>query len=373
MYRSPRPSFKLERGRESLFYTAVLCGGLAAVSRAAEDYVDAYLHPHVKGAALALFKALAQLIPEGQTTTPLIGMGELATRAHIHRRTVWSWLLILVELGEVRVIDGLPGRPARYTLVHVAGAQPLTDVPLPLVGAAAPKRPRTKHAPAVDTSPGLFDTLPEPSRHEPPAKIGWLSRSHVAIQHVIGWITGITGITGWRSQGSQGSQVDRPIFACDPCDLAPPLGEDTRAGAYNHLNTNTRTTTTAAPPAESPSHARDPAGSPPCRWFGKSHAWCAGRVHVPMGFHEEERRKLARQPGETDADLDRRLFARYTEILAAIPETEDLPDDETEFDFWKRVLRSAKARAPTRQARAPIPDNDLFARAKEERRQRYGG
>ncbi len=92
-----------------------------------------------------------------------------------------------------------------------------------------------------------------------------------------------------------------------------------------------------------------------------------------MGFHEEERRKLARQPGETDADLDRRLFARYTEILAAIPETEDLPDDETEFDFWKRVLRSAKARAPTRQARAPIPDNDLFARAKEERRQRYGG
>jgi hypothetical protein len=75
-----------------------------------------------------------------------------------------------------------------------------------------------------------------------------------------------------------------------------------------------------------------------------------------MPFHLEERRKLARQPGETDTDLDKQLFARYTEILAAIPETEPILD-RNEFEFWKRVLRAApsgtipKARAPTGDGR----------------------
>jgi hypothetical protein len=63
-----------------------------------------------------------------------------------------------------------------------------------------------------------------------------------------------------------------------------------------------------------------------------------------MLFHLEERRKLARQPGETDADLDAQLFARYAHELAAIPDAQAIPD-KTEFAFWKRVLRSAERTA----------------------------
>jgi len=114
------------------------------------------------------------------------------------------------------------------------------------------------------------------------------------------------------------------------------------------------TTTTGAPPAETARPRAAP--SPPCRWFGTTHAWCDGRVHVPMAFHLEERRKLERGPGETDTDLDVRQFAIYAWESAQIPASTRILDN-TEFDFWKRVLRSAPARsaAPTRAPTGRAP------------------
>ena len=59
---------------------------------------------------------------------------------------------------------------------------------------------------------------------------------------------------------------------------------------------------------------------------------------MPMPFHLEERRKLARLPGQTDADLDAELFALYDAVLAGIPDSTPITD-RNEFVFWKRVLR----------------------------------
>ncbi len=338
LYTAPRPSFKLERGGKLIFYTAVVRVGGAAVSRAAEAYVETCTHPQVTKVAREVLAVLARLIPEGETTTPLIGMGDLATRAQLHRRTVWKWLELLVTIGEVRVVGGLPGRAARYSLVYVAGVQPLTEAPLPLVGAAAPKRPRMKR-PLIDASPGLFDALSTPSTSEDPA-INRSQGSQGSQVRAITWITRITGFAiTWITRIT---------------GFAPPLAGTRARATYYNLRT---TTTTPALPSVETRRSRDPAGSPPCRWFGKSHAWCEGRQHVPTDFHLEERRKLARHPGETDADLDAQLFARYAEILAAIPETEKI-HDKNEFVFWNRVMRSApsatKARAPTFGFRSPV-------------------
>lgn len=280
------------------------------MSGAAEDYVETLA---VKGSARDLLRIIARHVPEGGTTTPVIRIADLATLAQLHRRTVHKWVGELVDSGEITVMDGGRGKKARYTLVHLTGARPMTTAPLPLRADLRPVARRRLDTETLD----LFD---QPEGDQTAIK-------RVVIDHTLAgnvWrsITRFV-LYVWRS-------ITRwPKRVVIDHTLVPPLDvDDARARDVLQLSTTTSATTDA------------PAFTwPPCRWHRTTHAWCDGRVHVPMNFHREERRRLARAPGETDADLDARLFSRYAEILAAIPDTEEIRD-KNEFEFWKRQLRS---------------------------------
>lgn len=140
------------------------------MSGAAHDYVRACTHPQVKGPTLALFDAIAHFVPEGETTTPFIGMEkELAAQARIHRRTVVTHMGILVEIEKVKVIDGGRGRPARYQIVGLDGVQPITAAPLPLRADLQPVPPRARPALPEDTTGDLFQPAVEAAAGEQPA------------------------------------------------------------------------------------------------------------------------------------------------------------------------------------------------------------
>ncbi len=284
----------------------------------------------VKGSARDLLRILAAHIPDGQTTTPTLRIADLATEAQLHRRTVLKWVGELVDSGEVTVMDGGRGKKARFTLVHLNGARPPTTAPLPLRADLRPVPPRRQpdestldlFAAAVDgEDPAIKRVVID---HTLPPNV-WRS--------ITRWLVNV-----WRSITRWPKRV-----AIDHT-LAPHVEALTTARDVQQLST----TTTTAAAGDAPTVQRLP-----CRWAGTTHAWCDGRVHVPRPFHDEERRKLARSPGETDADLDAHLFARYAQILAAIPDTEAIAD-ANEFVFWKRVLRSTP-RDATPKARVPTP------------------
>jgi hypothetical protein len=366
------------------------------MNRDAEAWADTFTHPRVNEAAHEVLKAIARCIPEGETTTPLIGMGAIAREAHVNRRTVWTWLPVFVEIGAVRVVDGGQGRPARYTLVHVAGADPITAVPLPLRADLQAVRPRPVLPLPLFDEPSSTPIVRSESEElviRPTAPItsytSWAARTITRITSYTSWplqlvsivrrvvsetITRITRITSTRPIVRTAGE-ELVIRTCDPCD--PPRAIDAVLTTARDVPPLKETTTTTAPPGDPPRPRA--VESPPCRWLGTKHAWCVGRFHVPRDFHDEERRKWPRQPGETDADLDEQLFAHYAAVFAAVPETADLRRFKNEFEICRAYLRvqspeaTPKSRAPTRETRPPIPDNDLFARAAEERRQRYGG
>lgn len=309
------------------------------MSGAAIAYVETLA---VKGSARDLLRIIAKQIPEGQTTTPILRIADLATEAHLHRRTVLKWVGELVESGEITVMDGGRGKKARFTLVHLTGARPLVTAPLPLRADLRPVPPRRLDEATLD----LFD--PPVVRDSDQTAI-----KRVAIDHTL-------AVNVWRSITRWLLNVWRSITRWPKRvvidhTLAPPLDvDDARARDVQQLKTTTTAASVDAPKFK----------GPPCRWTGTTHAWCDGRVHVPMNFHREERRKLARSPGETDADLDARLYARYAEILAAIPDSEEILD-KNEFEFWKRVLRSvpkiagpparASTSGPRRRPDQPCP------------------
>lgn len=353
--------------------TKILAARAAAMSRAAEEYVKACTHPQVKRGVRDLFEAIAHFVPEGETTTPPIGMKTLAAKAQMHRVTGVSRLEILVEIGEVNVI-GEQGQTARYQIVHLDGVRPIVAASLPLRADLQPVRPRPPR-PESDT----LDLFDPPASYDQTAynlsrsATSW-SAQLVAIGYKLVRVLVAIGYklrksaTRWRSNDDQLVAIGYKLTASTDTDLI---------SARDVLLLKETTTTTAA---ESPPGPRA-AKPPPCPALGRVHAWCgsdhaSARQHVPRAFHREERRKLARRPGETDAELDARLFARYDAILAAIPDTEPILDKD-EFAFWKRVMRAAPgstARAPTPRSRAAQePSADLFAKAREERRQRWGG
>jgi hypothetical protein len=302
------------------------------MSADAERYVETLA---VKGNARELLRAIAKLIPEGQTTTPVVRIADLAEAAQLHRRTVLKWVGELVDGGEITVMDGGRGKKARFTLVHLTGARPLATAPLPLRADLRPVQPR----PRLDKqTPDLFDRVVEGED---------LAIKRVAIDHTLPrnvwrsitrWVSNVwRSITRWPKR----VVIDHTlasVLTIRARDVPPPLQE--------------RTTTTTAPPAEPPK--RNAAGSSPCPSFGRQHAWCDGRTHVPMAFHLEERRKLPRHPGETDAELDDRQFDIYAAVLDAIPWTTDLRGYKNDFEFWREHLRTASA-AVVPQARAPTP------------------
>lgn len=340
------------------------------MSAAAEQLVAACTHPLVIDVARDLLEAIARLIPEGQTLTPPIGNRGLATEARVHRRTVCRRLPLLVEINLVRLVDGGNGRPARFTLVPLAAPLPATNVALPLRAdlQQVPRRPQ----PRRDTvTADLFDDNPPPVRSMSEGR-GFLARILATVTGVTGWpITGVTGVTGGRSNDEKPvtpvilvrSNDEKPVPpVIGTCDTGLPLDvAGTRARAV--LLLKERTTTTAPPADGLPAPTPLAVPERPCRWFGKSHAWCHDRMHVPTDFHLEERAKLPRQPGQTDADLDEVMFAKYAAVMAAIPATADLRRYKNQFDFWKEHLRLAASSS------APATPRDPYAEQVPPRRQ----
>jgi len=127
------------------------------MSAAAEQYVRTCPHPKVKGATRALLEAIAQLVPEGQTTTPLIALPDLAARARCVDRTARTCRDDLIGSGLIKVHDGGRGKVARYELLELTeGARPLSAAPLPLVGRAKPPRTKIQRSTSA-ISADLFD------------------------------------------------------------------------------------------------------------------------------------------------------------------------------------------------------------------------
>lgn len=300
------------------------------MSADAECYVETL---QVKGSARELLRIIAKHIPEGETTTPLIGMGDLGKQARLGRRTVVRWLGELVDAGEIAVIDAAPGLPARYQLVRLTGAAPITNAPLPL---RADLQPVPRRAPSASSTPDLFDRPADedPAIHLRQTGTGWLR--HLC-QSGVGYLVDLCQtITRWRF---------RPVSNWRrflPLDI-----DDARARDVLQLKT---TTTTAAPRDEpsTPDEVRFPPRAPVHPW----HAWCDGRVHVPKDLHQELLVRLGRFPHETAAAQEARLRAFYIQTCAALPPY--APIGVTEFTFWNRAFAATFAASEPRAGnRAP--------------------
>jgi len=325
------------------------------MSEAALKLVNACTHPHVKGATRKLFEAIADHIPEGQTTTPPMTLPDLAHAAQHTGRTAQTARNRLEDLHLIQVHEGGRGNKARYEVLRLEGARPVMPVPLPL-RADLREAPRTKEERST-SDPTLGDrTIKERSTSDPMYEQTAINVGNFFLRCWSPFVNVGNFFLRWQIRTIKQRSTSDPTFAAAlPLPLDVAVAVDVAGTRARDVQQLLRTTTTTAAPLAAAATPPRPGGRP-CRWAGTSHAWCAGRVHVPRDFHFEERRKLARRPGETEADLDAQLFARYAQVLAAIPDTQELPR-ETEFTFWKRMLRSApsgtvpKVRASTEARR----------------------
>ena len=166
------------------------------MSDAAEAEVKACTHPDVKGAALALLTAIAQLIPEGQTTTPSIRLDDLAVLAKHNERTARRSRDLLERIRVIKVHEGGQGRPgARYEILQLAGVRPPIEASLPL---RADLRPAPRRAKAERSTPDLFTEkadLTSDILSEAPTNIGHFVRSWWGyfghfVRSWVGWAKG---------------------------------------------------------------------------------------------------------------------------------------------------------------------------------------
>jgi hypothetical protein len=290
------------------------------VSEDALKVVRACTHPQVKRGVRDLYEAIADLIPDGQTTTPPIGMKELAEKARLHRVTGVSRLKVLVDIKEIGVLDAGQGRTgARYTMLRLAGEPPVVEVPLPLRADLRPvPRPRTDEA----TTPLPFDAPGADAAYDQTTKnllrlttswprqlvaIGYKFRDRIAnlLRLATSWV--------WHLLRSATS--------------AHPLAVDDARARDVHTLKDVHT------PAAAPRDGPDPP-APRHPW----HAWC-GRVCVPIALHQEFQRK-----GHDGFWLT----AFYARTCAALPVDEKITAND--FSFWRAALKAALA-APS--ARAP--------------------
>ncbi len=198
------------------------------MSDAAKKCVDACTHPLVKGAALALLRAIADLIPEGQTTTPPVDIEDLAARARQHESTARRRRDLLVGIKEIRVLDGGQGRPgARYELVHLTGERPISPAPLPLVG-AAPRRARTPK-PADPTTPTLFEeTTITPTSEDRAINFGLFARSTSGFLREVGIVLrAFCAKWTWRTKIERSTsgflREVEPVALPEPAPLGVPI------------------------------------------------------------------------------------------------------------------------------------------------------
>lgn len=267
------------------------------MSGAAVESVRTCTHPRVKRGVRDLFTAIAELIPEGQTTTPPLTLDELAAQAQHSGRTAQKCRDVLEEIGAIKVHDGGRGKVARYEILDLAGAKPLTAAPLPLLG--RPKPPRTKEQRSGSDLFSDVEAIEQRSTSEVssdvPTNVGTFFRR---------WSAKV-GLFFRRG--------------------APPWRRLVRARDV-HTFKNVHT---SAAPRDEPAR-EDPA---PPRLAHPWHAWC-GRVCVPTGLHQEFQRK------GHDAVW---LLAFYTRTCRAIPVGAKILVND--FTFWRTALKAELASA----------------------------
>ena len=125
--------------------------------------------------------------------------------------------------------------------------------------------------------------------------------------------------------------------------------DDARA---RDVRTHLKEVHTHAPPAAEPSPPRRA-----CRLTGTVHAWCDGRVHVPLVLHQDFIRKHGRLEGERDVDVEAKLFAFYAKRDATLPPGQSI--SENDFQFWRRAYAEEFGGTPLRERRATARGPDI--------------
>lgn len=122
-------------------------------------HAKAWTHPKATRSIHLFFEAIADRIPQGQTTTPLLTLDELSTASHQVERTARTNRDFLVGIGQVKVHDGGRGiKDARYEMLQLTnGERPIVPAPLPLLG--RPKPPKPKKAKGQWRTSDLFADL----------------------------------------------------------------------------------------------------------------------------------------------------------------------------------------------------------------------
>jgi len=305
------------------------------MSGTATRHVATCTHPRVRGAARRLFEVIADRVPEGHTTTPLIDLDELAAAAPLHRRTVISRLQVLVDIGEVQVIDGGQGRTgARYTLVHLDGERPPTVVPLPLRADLRAVPPPTTDVSIPDAIASVRQTT-----DEHPAKTITSWRVPVLVATSWRWLVlVITSCRRWAVLvATSRKTITSWIQLVATSTPVYPLGVASRARDVHTLQKEP--VHTHGPPRDERPTVED--SKPPPAIVHPWHAWC-GRVCVPKQLHQAW---LQKDHAETW------LFAFYARTCAATT-AEQARAAVDEFKFWRAALAAEVASPPSR-ARAP--------------------
>lgn len=292
------------------------------MSEAALKHVKAWTHPQAKRSVRAFFEAIADRIPEGQTTTPSVTLDKLASDSRQVERTARTNRDFLVGIGQVKVHDGGRGiKDARYEMLQLtSGERPIVPAPLPLLG--RPKPPTPKKAKGQWRTSDLFADLEDQrsdQRSDLFADVAQRSDLFADVWQKVGSFCRPL----WKNIGS----FCRPLL---------PLGIDTRARdvhTFKEVHTHTALRDEPLKP--------DAGTPPPPAIVHPWHAWCppvgSTGVCVPTELHEEFKRK-----GHETAWL----FAFYSRRCTAIPAGEKIRVND--FTFWRAALKAELAATPVR-------------------------
>jgi hypothetical protein len=310
------------------------------MSAAAEQAVQVFSHPKVKGSVRALLEQIAKQIPEGQTMTAPVAMDALAAPAGYETRTMWHACDVLLELGAIRMVDRRRGRTARYELLELPGAG-VDDPSLPLRADlhAVPTRTPSELGPLF-TPATIADRTPEVGRT--PSDLFSYVWSVNLRSFFICWLPTYDLFSYLRVCRRRTYDLFSYLwsrtyeffsYVRSPLDV-----DDARA---RDVHTSKNVHTHAAAPDTGPPATADESRPPPIRhpW----HAWC-GQVCVPKHFHD------ALVAKGHDAGW---LVAFYARTCAPLTEDQVRRGAVDEFKFWRTALKAGLVQLET--AREPPP------------------